>query len=63
MTLFHTGRYLECVELQKYIIAKFPANAAVARDSITTLYDKLGAGAFGLEKYVETPDISFFGII
>ena len=52
LVLFQLDRFFECIEVQKYIIAKFPEKAALASDSITTLYDKLAGIAFQTEEYV-----------
>ena len=51
MILFNLERYLDCAEVQKYIIAKFPDKADVARRSLVELYDRAAAKALGEDKY------------
>ena len=50
--MFQLDRFLDSIEIQKYIIAKFPDKAVTTGDAITTLYDKLAGIAFQTDEYV-----------
>ena len=52
LVLFNLERYTDCAEMQKYVIAKFPDKADMAKQSLVELYDRAAGKALGEEKYV-----------